>query len=70
MTQVYTCSWTKAGHSLKYSSFVMLLEAPPPPPPGMADEAILRSWNRIGLYPTSLLQGSTVPDLPTLPLLA
>ena len=28
MTQVYTCSWTKAGHSLKYSSFVMLLEAP------------------------------------------
>ena len=32
MTQAYTCSWTKAGHSLKYSSFVMLLEAAPPPP--------------------------------------
>ena len=28
MTQVYTCSWTKAVHSLKYSSFFMLLEAP------------------------------------------
>ena len=28
MIQVYTCSWTKAGHSLKYSSFIMLLEAP------------------------------------------
>ena len=28
MTQTYTCSWTKVGHSLKYSSFVMLLEAP------------------------------------------
>ena len=28
MPQAYTCSWTKAVHSLKYSSFVMLLEAP------------------------------------------
>ena len=28
MTQAYTCSWTKAVHSLKNSSFVMLLEAP------------------------------------------
>ena len=46
MTQVYICSWTKAIHSLKYSSFVMLLETPA----GMADEAISCSWNRTGLY--------------------
>ena len=40
MAQAYTCSWTKAVRSLKYPSFVMLLEAPPPPPSGVADEAI------------------------------
>ena len=28
MTQVYTCSWTESVHSLKCSSFIMLLDGP------------------------------------------
>ena len=51
MTQVYTCSWTKAGHSLKYSSFVMLLEVPQV----WRTKWYKCSWNRIGLRFVGLL---------------
>ena len=70
MTQVHTCSWTKAGHSLKYSSFVMLLEAPPPPP-GMADEVIYilflkPNWSPlVGLYLRSSYVNTACPATET-----
>ena len=53
MTQVYTCSWTKAVHvmySSKNSSVVRLLEGPPPPPPGMGDEAYNVLETRLVIY--------------------
>ena len=44
MTQAYTCSWTKVGHSLKYSSFVMLWK--PPRHGGQSDIMFLKlNWS-------------------------
>ena len=54
MTQVYTCSWTKAVHSLKYLSFVMLLGDQAVDAPKYGRQSDICFWNRIGLNLTSL----------------